>query len=241
MGIRSSICTKLFLIVAACGHPPVAETPSAAAVSTPPAELAIPSLAEHRSDPRFHADRIYVYGRSENHIAFVTEPADDVCGCYQPTIVLQDLRHGNVVWKDSYDSEKAPVTEKWKTLDELWRARGGEWERRLRETGIERGPAPPLAQIPTGGTSVPRFELHTEKADDQLTSYRIELVTPRGVDEIAKVLGATDLSHVEVMGVVPQIGDGAAAVLVLETRNGFEKMALHRVRVVGAEVRVEPN
>ena len=51
----------------------------------------------------------------------------------------------------------------------------------------------------------------------------------------------TDLLAVEVLGVVPPVGNGAAGVLVAETRNGFENAALHRMRVFGADVRLEPN
>lgn len=249
MGDSSSIRTTLFLIAtAACGHPPTSATPTAPSV--PPAELKIPGLDEYRGDPRFHADRIYLYGRSPNHIAFVNEPADEACGCYQPTIVLQDLRRGTVVWTDRYDSEKAPATEQWRTIDELWRARGAEWEQRLRSAGVQRESAISLATtIPTGGTNLPRFELRTEKVDDKssegyehLTSYRLDLVkSATDTTTIAQAASETTLIDVGVLGVVPQNDDGAAAVLVLEKRHGFENATLHRVRVVGADVRVEPN
>jgi hypothetical protein len=237
----STARTTLFLIAAsACGHPTTSATPSTPN-ETAPAELKISRLDDYRSDPRFYADRIYVYGRSENHIAFVNEPADEACGCYQPSIVLQDLRFGKVVWADSYDSEKAPAAKQWKNLDQLWRAHGADWEQRLREAGINREPSLALATLPTGGTSMPRFELHFEKVDDRVTSYRIDLATKETTTEIANASAEKDLRSVEVLGVVPPIGDGAAAVLIAETRNGFENAAMHRIRVVGAEVRFEPN
>ncbi len=251
MRLATSRSIVMYLaVLSACGHAPAAITP--AAPGAPPAELRVPGIHEHRSSPRFLADRIYVIGRSETRIAYVNEPTDDACGCYTPEIVVLDLKSGKVVWKDSYDSgELDPANpSQWKNLDQLWRARGADWERHLREHGITREPAVTIQPIATGGTTVPRVEIHTEKvgADSpegyaHLTFYRIDLVSPVNTTQIATSTRGSEfeLLDVSVAGYVPARDLGHAAVLVREERRGAEGTpTLSRLRFVGADVHAGP-
>ncbi len=229
---------SLCLALAACGHAPPAPAPP----SSPPlpAELRIAQFADVRDNPRFLADRIYVLGRSDDRIAYLTEPADEACGCYTPEIVIQTLLGNEIVWKDSYDSGMLddPKPGQIKNLAELWRARGADWEHHLREQGIARADITALEPLPADELAV-----HTTELDDpkygfvHLTSYRIDQKRsdePRTIDESTSPMFT--LTGVDVLGYVPGEVDGMAAVLVLDTHRGWEgPPSVHNLRFVGAE------
>jgi hypothetical protein len=246
--MTSSRRAFLLIVLGACAGPPkVAQTTRPGG---PPDELRVEGLDQHRENPRFLADRIYVFGRSETRIAYLIEPATEACRCYRPEMVVKDLLTGEVTWKDSYDSgELEDDTSQLRNLDDLWHARGADWARHLREQGIEREPGLALDTIPTGGTAVPRFELHTEQVGDtspegyeHLTSYRVDLVTDAGTSTIARSSSPeTNLTGVELLGYLAARDDGPAAVLVLEVRRGWEgPPSVHRLQVVGADLHVGP-
>lgn len=231
------------VLLAACGHAAPTATPSAP--PAPPAELRIPAIDPYRGERMFLGDRIYVIGQSEQRIAYLTEPADEACGCYTPEIVVQDLRTDEDVWKDSYDSgELDPANpDQLHDLAELWRARGADWERHIVEHGVTPGPVPALAMIPTGGTDSPHVEIHTEQVGDDsdvgyahLTGYRIDVVRDGEATTIATNGDETfNLLSVSVDGYLP--GTDYAAVLVDEDHRGWEGPPDPiRLRFVAAEL-----
>jgi len=234
---------SLCLALAACGHAPPATTPPSS--PPPPAELRIPQFADDRDNPRFIADRIYVLGRSDTRIAYLTEPADEACGCYTPEIVIQDLRGNAIVWKDSYDSGMLddPQPGQMKNLAELWRARGTDWEHHVREQGLVRADITALEPLPAG-----ELEVHTTEVDDafygfvHLASYRIDqkrYAEPRTLAESTSP--DFRLQAIEVLGYIPGGNDGRAAVLVHDTHRGWEgPPSVHNLRFVGAE-HIGPN
>jgi hypothetical protein len=249
MRLATSLPVVMYLAVLfACGHPSVAPVTS----DTPPTELRVPGLDEYRGNPRLIADRIYVLGRSETRIAYVNESADEACGCYTPESVVLDLKSNHVVWKDSYDSGELDPANKsqLRNLEQLWRARGADWERHVREQGVTPSPTRALVTIPTGSSEVPRIEIHEEKvgADSpegyaHLTGYRIELVTSNGTTTIASSPSQAeyDLLGVAVPGYLPPPGSGSAAVLVRETRRGWEgSPSVELLRFVGADLHADP-
>ena len=248
MRLATSLPVVMYVaVLTACGHAPVATAP--VTTGTPPAELRIPGLDEHRNNPRFLADRIYVLGRSATRIAYVKDPADEACGCYTPEIVVLDLTTNDVVWKDSYDSgELDPKnTSQLKNLDQLWRARGADWEHHIAEHGVTLDRAAAMHAIPTGGAAIPRVEIRSEKVGESspegyahLTAYSVDLVSSSATTLIAmsrSPVSEYNLLDVSVLGYVPLLGDPRVAVLVLEERRGWEGTpTVMRLRFVGADI-----
>jgi len=235
-------------VLAACGH----AQPTSAPVTqgTPPAELRVPELDEYRKpNASLLADRIYIFGRSDQLIAYAYEPADEACGCYTLAVIVQDLATGAEVWTDRYESgELDPAKpDQLRNLEQVWRARGPAWEQHIRKLGIVREPVESLEKIATTGTTVPRLAIHVEDVGDDspegyahLTTYRIDVVSARRTTPIAKARAARelDLLEVRVPGYVAPRGAGLAAVLILERKRGWEGMPhLARLRFVGADLR----
>ncbi|MCW5801209.1 MAG: hypothetical protein KIT31_02255 [Deltaproteobacteria bacterium] len=250
MGFRDSYCVAISIVMLACRHAPPSgpsNGPTTVAAGAPPVELRVPALDAHRG-PRFLADRIYIFGRSETRIAYLVEPADEACGCYFAQIIVKDLVTGEVIWKDSYDSgELSPSnTTQLKNLDQLWRARGADWEKHLAEHGIRREPTiVELETLPTDGTSAPRFEIHTDEVDDQspegyahVTSYRVDLVTADQTTTIARSTSPDPrLLHVDIPGYMAARNHGPAAVLLHQRVRGWEgPPSVSRLDVVGAHI-----
>lgn len=242
-GMRLPSAALSLVAIAACGHPPAPVAP--VATSPLPTELRVPGITEYRGNPRLIADRIYVLGRTKTRIAYLLEPGDEACGCYTPEIVVEDLRAGRILWKDSYDSDELDPKKarQLRNLDDLWRARGADWDRHLREQGIVREPTPVLESLPPP-THVPRLAITTQAVDEassnvgfaHLTSYQIDLVTASETTTIRRSTDEWNLLDVEVVGYLPSVDDGPAAVLVREDHRGWEgPPSVQRLRFVGAD------
>ncbi|MCW5805413.1 MAG: hypothetical protein KIT31_23790 [Deltaproteobacteria bacterium] len=247
--MRWALC---LVVATACWHervpdlPPVPPPPPG-----PPAELRIPELDEYRKpNASMLVDRVYVYGRSDNLIAYLHEPADDACGCYEVIAIVQDLTSGLRIWSDRYKSEEIHPDgpPQVSNLQQIWDARGAVWELNIRAFGITRETVTALHVISTTGRSVPRLAIHKRKVGDDsnlgyahLTSYRIDLITTAGDTTIAaqtEHLDTFDLLEVEVPGYLPPRGNGRAAVLIVERRRGWEGLPyLAGLRFAGADLR----
>lgn len=243
-GMRLPYAALSLVAVSACNHPPAPPVPVPVASSPLPTELRVPGITEYRGNPRLIADAIYVLGRSKTRIAYLIEPGDEACGCYTPEIVVAEIESGRIWWKDSYDSDELDPNKpgQLRNLADLWRARGADWERHLREQGIVREPSPVLQSLPPP-THVPRLAITTQAVAEgasevgfaHLTSYQIDLVTASETAMIHRSSDEWNLLDVEAVGYLPSVDDGPAAILVREEYRGWEgPPSVQRLRFVGA-------
>lgn len=68
----------------------------------------------------------------DGKFAYLTEPADEACGCYFATLIIQDFRTDKILWKHEYEGAEG----KDESIKTFWRANRAMFSRKLREYGI---------------------------------------------------------------------------------------------------------
>lgn len=227
---RSTIAVAALL--GACGRVPPPRAPSPAGA---PAQAVIASLAGYEApNAALVVGRLFPIGWSpDGRFAYAYEPPDEACGCYTLEVVVRDLRTGDVRWLDRYDSGELRVGDatQLRSIDDVWRARGEDYRRHLREQGIDEPAGHELVAIATGGADRPRVEIDTTEVGDDsdvgfahLASYRVDAVTDGGRRTIlsSRPEGIGPLA-VEVAGYLPGPSTSSlAAVVIVEHRRGWE-------------------
>jgi hypothetical protein len=222
----------------ACGAPVPADA------GGPPARLAIPGLTEFEApNATLIPGRIFPLGWSrDGKLAYVYEPPDEACGCYFFRLIVQDMVSDRILWEHRYDSGELAGDKpgEMSNVAEVWRAKGKDFEARLRSFGIVRAG---MALQPFSPRLQAAFQTTMTRENPfgfpYISAYEIEMRSSAGVKSIFKS-GKMEPGPLEVSspGYLASPFGEQIAVVVQETWRGWEGPPhTARLRVVGCRLK----
>ncbi len=91
----------------------------------------------------FLEDKFYPIGWSKDgKFAYFEEQADEACGCYFGTFVIQDLKTDKILWQHRHVGDESPPEQDEEERnnaerEQLWAAKNAEFKSKLKQYGIQ--------------------------------------------------------------------------------------------------------
>ncbi|MEP6903488.1 MAG: hypothetical protein ABJA66_17330 [Actinomycetota bacterium] len=175
----------------------------------------------------------YPIGWSEDgKFAYYVEPADEACGCYYGTLVIQDLKTDKILWKDKYSGgDNEPVNEN-ETIKDHWKDKQKLFYEKLAEYGIKQQKQFTL-NYPSlkfeNDLLTPKLEMNIKTDGNFYVDGTVKLLMiskSKGkktiYEERYKPKDTNGFRGAEVSGVLLSPFEARAAVVVIEVNRGYE-------------------
>lgn len=175
-------------------------------------------------------EKFYPIGWSKDgKFAYLTEPADEACGCYYAKVVIQDLRSDTILWQYDYEGD----SEKTETINTFWRAQAKMISAQLRAHNIvaARSFAFSGTRINSGGDLlIPKLKIKKDKESNafgQISEVTVELSSQRKGQKTVyekryPLADYGSLLDADVLGFLPSPFEARGALLVIEVQRGWE-------------------
>ena len=232
-----------------------AETEKSGQSFDQPKRLVLKGIGEPQLNSNGHflflTEAFYPIGFSKSgKFAYYTEPADEACGCYFATLVIQDLRTDKILWKHEYDSEPTDVVPGKQTplptIKEHWNRNKAMFSRKLEQYGIKAQDQFTLNESIQYREDVftPKLNLQIEKEEVYSVDGSLNLLMvseKKGAKSIYKKKYIADdysgFRTAEVSGVLKSPFGSTSAVILVEMIRGYEGPPNPtRIRSVGSNL-----